>query len=60
MFEELLALKAEAEKEILYAQAKIEIADRLLAKIQPEVVDTEVEEVVEENCETVDTEIEGL
>jgi hypothetical protein len=59
MFEELLALKAEAEHEILYAKAKIEVVDKLMAKFNTSnapVVET-VEEVTEE---TVDEEIEGL
>lgn len=60
MFEELLALKAEAENEILYAKAKIEVADRLLAKYQPAVEPSVVEEVVEEYVEATDSEMEGL
>lgn len=59
MFEELLALKAEAEHEILYAKAKIEVVDKLMAKFNTSnvpVVET-VEEVAEE---TADEEIEGL
>ena len=60
MFEELLALKAEAEKEILYAQAKIEVADRLLAKYQPAVEPSVDEEVAEEYVEATDSEMEGL
>ena len=60
MFEELLALKAEAENEILYAKAKIEVADRLLAKYQPAVEPSVDEEVAEEYVEATDSEMEGL
>lgn len=33
MLNELLELKKEAEREILYAQAKIEVVEKLLAKV---------------------------
>ena len=35
MVNELLTLKAEAEHEIMYAQAKLEVIGKLLAKVQP-------------------------
>lgn len=56
MYEELLALKAEAETEILYAKAKKEVVEKLMAKFQPSEEPAVVEEVVEEN----DNEMEGL
>ena len=43
MVNELFALKAEAEKEILYAKAKIEIVDKLLLKVAPVPVKEEIE-----------------
>lgn len=43
MLDELLALKAEAEHEMLYAQAKLEVVDKLLAKTKPAPVEREVE-----------------
>jgi hypothetical protein len=55
MFEELLALKAEAEHEMVYAQAKLEIVDKLLAKVKP--VDEPAEEVVADYAETEDVEL---
>jgi hypothetical protein len=58
MFEELLALKAEAETEILYATAKKEVVEKLMVKFQPSVA--VVEPAVAEICDEVDSEIEGL
>lgn len=53
MLEELLNLKTEAEKEILYANAKIEVVEKLLAKMQAvkETVSVDVEETVSEDVE---------
>lgn len=53
MLEELLNLKTEAEKELLYAKAKIEIVDKLLLKMQPieETVSNDLEENVSEDVE---------
>lgn len=64
MKEKLLSLKAEAEKELLFAkakaEAKIELADRLLADLTvEEVVETEQtftdfeEQSEQENLETI-------
>lgn len=58
MLNELLELKKEAEREILYAQAKIEVVEKLLAKVTavyeketaPE-GDTEIEEEIADDTE---------
>lgn len=42
MLKELLELKAEAEHEMVYAQAKLEVVNKLIAKLEP------MEEAVEE------------
>lgn len=49
MLNELLVLKAEAEHEMLYAQAKLEVVEKLLAKVKPltETVEQDVEVVPE-------------
>lgn len=53
MVNELLTLKAEAEHEIMYAQAKLEVIGKLLAKVQP------IEEpLVEDSEETPTDDIE--
>lgn len=53
MLEELLNLKTEAEKELLYANAKIEVVEKLLAKMQAvkETVSVDVEGTVSEDVE---------
>ena len=53
MLEELFNLKTEAEHELLYAKAKIEIVDKLLLKMQPieETVSNDLEENVSEDVE---------
>ena len=53
MLEELFNLKTEAEQELLYAKAKIEIVDKLLLKMQPieETVSNDLEENVSEDVE---------
>ena len=52
MFEELLALRVEAETEILYAKAKLEVVEKLMAKlnnsVEPTPVADEPTEYVEE------------
>lgn len=54
MLNELLVLKAEAEHEMLYAQAKLEVVEKLLAKVKP------LPETVEQDVEFVpEVEIEG-
>lgn len=45
MWEKILAIKAKAERDIILAQAKIEVADELLASL-----DAEKCEPVEEVC----------
>lgn len=47
MRNELLALKAEAEHEMLYAQAKLEVVDKLLAKVEATTAPVEQTVVVE-------------
>jgi hypothetical protein len=47
MLNYLLELKAEAERDLLYAQAKIEVANQLIAKANSE----ETEETDTESCE---------
>ena len=47
MRNELLALKAEAEHEMLYAQAKLEVVEKLLAKLEATEVPKEQTVVVE-------------
>ena len=47
MLEKLLKLKAEAEHELLYAQAKLEVVEKLLVDDKP----TDFEEVVGETVE---------
>lgn len=49
MLNELLVLKAEAEHEMLYAQAKLEVVEKLLAKVKPlpETVEQDVEVISE-------------
>lgn len=55
MLNELLELKAEAEHELLYAQAKLEVVGKLLDKIdKPSVVEPELVEVYTEEVETPD------
>ena len=53
MLNELLVLKAEAEHEMLYAQAKLEVVGKLLAKVKPlpETVEQDVEVVSEAEFE---------
>lgn len=54
MLNELLVLKAEAEHEMLYAQAKLEVVEKLLAKVKP------LPETVEQDVEFVpEVELEG-
>ena len=57
MVNELLKLKAEAEHELVYAQAKIEIVDKLLSKATCKVEESVVEMETEESY--TDTELEG-
>lgn len=61
MYKELLVLKAEAEHDMLYAQAKLEVVGKLLAKFnEATVVSTsEVETPVEEALDD-DNELEGV
>lgn len=47
MLNELLALKAEAEHEKLYAQAKLEVVDKLLKKVKALSASVEQEVTVE-------------
>lgn len=47
MRNELLALKAEAEHEMLYAQAKLEVVGKLLAKVEATTEPVEQTVVVE-------------
>lgn len=56
MLEELLALRVEAENELLYAKAKIEVVDKLMSKFQSTV---EVATVVDEPTEAEETEEYG-
>lgn len=62
MLNELLEMKKEAEHDILYAQAKIEIVERLLAKAtatyEKEVAPVEETEPEEETAE--DTELDEV
>ena len=51
MVNELLALKAEAEHEMLYAKAKLEVVEKLLAKVTVAPVEQEIEVVAEEEPE---------
>ena len=53
MLNELLVLKAEAEHEMLYAQSKLEVVEKLLAKVKPlpETVEQDVEVVSEADFE---------
>ena len=54
MVKELLALKAEAEHELLYAQAKLEVVGKLLAKATPTPVEQEIESKAEFDPEIED------
>lgn len=56
MLEELLALRVEAENELLYAKAKIEVVDKLMSKFQSTV---EVATVVDEPTEAEEAEEYG-
>lgn len=55
MLNELLELKAEAEHDLLYAQAKLEVVGKLLDKIdKPSVIEPELVEEYTEEVETPD------
>ena len=54
MFEELLALKAEAENEILYAKAKLEVVEKLLTKFPVETEHKLVENELTDDMDEVD------